>query len=121
MEHHGNSHFYVPENWPLTSKKGQGVLCEAMRGLDYGTTTTGVINGDGALDVALRNGAYLQSPSLDLSMTFYGTPLLMNREAVREIWTTARQHSILGGESMTRHYTDKEINELLKQLTGNNR
>lgn len=59
---HGTSRefaFRVPNELAPYIKKGQGVLCNTMRGLDYGTTTTGVISGDGALDIALKNGAYL--------------------------------------------------------------
>lgn len=50
--------FYVPDELVPHIKRGQGVLCQTMRGLAYGTTTTGVISGDGAYDVAIANGAY---------------------------------------------------------------
>ena len=51
--------FCVPDELAPYIKKGQGVLCQTMRGLDYGITTTGVFSGDGALDIAFKNGAYL--------------------------------------------------------------
>lgn len=51
--------FYVPDELIPFVKKGQGVLCSTMYGLAYATTTTGVISGDGAYDVAIANGAYI--------------------------------------------------------------
>ena len=51
--------FYVPDELIPFVKKDQGVLCQTMRGLAYGTTTTGVITGDGAKDIAIANGAYI--------------------------------------------------------------
>lgn len=51
--------FYVPDELVPYVKKGQGVLCQTMHGLAYATTTTGVISGDGAYDVAIANGAYI--------------------------------------------------------------
>lgn len=51
--------FYVPEELLPYIKKGSGVLCKTTHGLTYGTTTTGVISGDGARDVALAHGAYI--------------------------------------------------------------
>lgn len=51
--------FYVPDELISFVKKDQGVLCQTMRGLAYGTTTTGVITGDGAKDIAIANGAYI--------------------------------------------------------------
>lgn len=59
---HGDSKqyaFYVPDELIPFVKKDQGVLCQTMRGLAYGTTTTGVITGDGAKDIAIANGAYI--------------------------------------------------------------
>jgi hypothetical protein len=60
---HNNSHkefaFYVPDELIPFVKKGQGVLCSTMHGLAYATTTTGVISGNGAYDVAIANGAYI--------------------------------------------------------------
>lgn len=64
---HGTSRefaFRVPDEMATYIKKDQGVLCDTIRGLDYGTTTTGVINGDGALDIAIKNGAYLPLKSI---------------------------------------------------------
>lgn len=51
--------FYVPDELIPFVKKGQGVLCQTMRGLAYGETTTGVISGDGAKDIAIAHGAYI--------------------------------------------------------------
>lgn len=63
MVKHNNSPkefaFYVPDELVPYVKKGQGVLCQTMHGLAYGTTMTGVISGDGAYDVAIANGAYI--------------------------------------------------------------
>ena len=51
--------FYVPDELIPFVKKGQGMLCSTIHGLAYATTTTGVISGDGAYDVAIANGAYI--------------------------------------------------------------
>jgi myo-inositol-hexaphosphate 3-phosphohydrolase len=50
--------FYVPSELAPFIRKGQGVLCSTRHGLAYGTTTTGIIRGDGAKDVAVAHGAY---------------------------------------------------------------
>lgn len=50
--------FEVPDRLVPYIQKGTTVLVETMRGLDTGTTTTGVITGDGARDIAENNGAY---------------------------------------------------------------
>lgn len=50
--------FSVSDELAPYVKKGQGVLCETMRGIQYGTTFSGLISGDGALDVAVDYGAY---------------------------------------------------------------
>lgn len=50
--------FVVPEELVPYIKKGMKVLTETMYGLDVGTTTTGVITGEGARDLAINSGAY---------------------------------------------------------------
>jgi hypothetical protein len=50
--------FSVPDELVPYVKKNMTVLVKTQRGLDTGTTTTDVISGDGAVDVATRNGAY---------------------------------------------------------------
>lgn len=64
---HGNSKEYcfeVPENLVQYIKKDTVVLVETFRGLDVGTITTGVISGDGARDIAEKNGAYFPLKSV---------------------------------------------------------
>lgn len=59
---HGDSKqyaFYVPDEFIGLVEKGIGVLCKTKNGLTYGTTTTGVITGDGAWDIAEAHGAYI--------------------------------------------------------------
>lgn len=58
---HGGSKEYcfeVPEFFTTYIKKDMIVLVDTVRGLDIGTTTTNVISGDGAQDIAEKNGAY---------------------------------------------------------------
>lgn len=58
---HGTSKeycFYVPKELVTYVKKGIPVLVETKGGLDMGETTTDVVSGDGAVDIAMRNGAY---------------------------------------------------------------
>lgn len=51
--------FRVPNELVPHIKKGDTVVVETMRGVTTGICQTGVISGDGALDVALAQGAYL--------------------------------------------------------------
>lgn len=50
--------FSVPDSIKAYIEKGMEVLVETMHGTQMAQTTTGVICGDGALDVAKQNGAY---------------------------------------------------------------
>ncbi len=50
--------FKVPDEMAEYIHKGQTVFVKTMRGLCEATTTTNVISGDGAIDIAMKNGAY---------------------------------------------------------------
>lgn len=56
--------FEVPSELVPYIVRGMMVLVETQRGLDIGTTTTGVISGDGARDVADNKGAYFPLKSV---------------------------------------------------------
>jgi hypothetical protein len=75
--------FYVPDELVPYIKKGQGVLCQTMRGLAYGTTTTGVISGDGARDVAIAHGAYIPLKPI----VAFEHPELANADGIRKAVT----------------------------------
>ena len=58
---HGDSKEYcfeVPDCLATYIKKDMTVLVNTIHGLDTGTTTTNVVSGDGARDIAEKNGAY---------------------------------------------------------------
>lgn len=76
--------FYVPDELIPFVKKDQGVLCQTMRGLAYGTTTTGVISGDGARDVALAHGAYIPLKPI----VGFEHPAYANSPAIRRAMTS---------------------------------
>ena len=50
--------FEVPDFLASRVTKGMELLLETKKGLQIGTAVSGVISGDGALDVALENGAH---------------------------------------------------------------
>ena len=50
--------FEVPEPLLPYLKKGMTVLVETKKGVTTGITTTDIISGDGARDIAVKAGAY---------------------------------------------------------------
>lgn len=50
--------FEVPEHLAGRLKKGDILLVNTNRGDELATATTGVIGGEGAMDIAKANGAY---------------------------------------------------------------
>jgi hypothetical protein len=50
--------FEVPDCMTAYVHKGMDILVDTLHGPAMATTTTGVISGEGALDVALQSGAY---------------------------------------------------------------
>lgn len=78
--------FYVPDELVPHIKRGQGVLCQTMRGLAYGKTTTGVISGDGARDVAIAHGAYFpMRPIVSFEHTELANAASVRRAVTQEI------------------------------------
>lgn len=51
--------FSVPAEMAKHVYKGDTVVVETMRGISTGIATTGVITGEGALDKAVNDGAYV--------------------------------------------------------------
>ena len=76
--------FYVPDEMLGLIKKGQGVLCKTIRGLTYGETITGVISGDGAMDIALSHGAYIPLKPI----VGFEHPAFVNSPAIRRAMTS---------------------------------
>lgn len=56
--------FEVPENMAKEISKGDILLVNTMKGVDIATAITGVVSGDGVLDVATNKGAYLPLKSV---------------------------------------------------------
>lgn len=54
----------VPDNLKDYISKGDILLVNTMRGLDIATATTGVVSGDGAMDIASSSGAYFPLKSV---------------------------------------------------------
>lgn len=61
VKHHENDQktycFSVASQYAKTLKKGDLVLCQTRRGIQPGILATGVISGDGAVDIARNHGA----------------------------------------------------------------
>lgn len=58
---HGNSKpfcFVVPDTMVRYIQKDMDVCVDTMHGATMAKTTTGVISGDGAMDIARQSGAY---------------------------------------------------------------
>ena len=51
--------FYVPDEMAKYIKKNDVVVVETMHGISTGICKTGVICGEGALDKAIQDGAYM--------------------------------------------------------------
>lgn len=51
--------FKVPDNLATHISKGDILLVNTRRGIDIATASTNIVSGDGAVDVAIKNGAYL--------------------------------------------------------------
>ena len=51
--------FIVPNELVPHIKKDMDVLVETKKGLQMARTVTGIFTGDGAMDVATQNGAYM--------------------------------------------------------------
>lgn len=49
--------FFVPDKFVYVIHKDDKVLCDTSYGTEYGIATTGVISGEGAMDIAKLNGA----------------------------------------------------------------
>lgn len=48
--------FAVPDYLAPSIRKGVEVLCDTRKGIQIGTTQTGLVSGDGAKDLAKQNG-----------------------------------------------------------------
>ena len=60
VQHLGNKKTYtfaVPDKFVKYARKGATLFCDTRRGISPGVAVTGVISGDGAKDIAKRNGA----------------------------------------------------------------
>jgi hypothetical protein len=62
VKHNGcdkNFAFSVSDELASYIRKDDQVIVKTMRGIQLGTAVTGIIKGDGAVDIAISNGAYL--------------------------------------------------------------
>ena len=90
--------FSVPKQLVPYLKKGQGVLCETMRGLAYGQTITGVISGEMALDFATANGAYFPlRPIVGFEHEYFAKAPLIRRTVAKE-WCERLSNTFRGNE-----------------------
>ena len=51
--------FYVPNELVKHINKGDTVVVETIHGISTGVASTGVVTGEGALDKAINDGAYM--------------------------------------------------------------